>query len=594
MRHDPVHRYTGAGRPEDLWPSPKGLPTLPPYKPSCSSEIVVGGARPAPEEVPQPVPGLVLIAHTVWGAAGPSLHDPNNRLGDAQGRRRDLAVAVEGGRITAVVPAAEARGLGGDRVVDLGDATLMPGFVDAHVHLSTTGLVLSGVELREARSPAELLDRVRAAADRSGGDGLLWGDGYDETRFPTPELPTAAALADATGGRPAYLSRVDGHQGLTTLDVLGTSGALEADGCERDGDGTPTGVVRGAANHLARRHALARLPDDTLLAAQDAALCQAAKRGVTCVHEMGGPDITGRRDFELLLGRAEALPIEVVGYWGDPDFDYVEDRKLAQIGGDLFLDGSLGSHTAALSTPYQDRPDTCGALYHDDDELTELFVRASHAGIQVGVHAIGDVAIGQALRCARRAVRAVGPVAFQGCRHRIEHVELLGADGADRMAELGLAASVQPGFDAAWGGPDGMYARRLGPRRAKSMNPFADLWRRGVPMGGSSDAHVTPLDPWHGVAAAVHHHRPSQRLGLPVALEVFTLGGRILARQERVSGTIEAGQRADLTAFPGDVLAADPRDLEGAEAIFTMVAGRLAHGPTELGVPAAASLGGWT
>jgi predicted amidohydrolase YtcJ len=221
-------------------------------------------------------------------------------------------------------------------------------------------------------------------------------------------------------------------------------------------------------------------------------------------------------------------------------------------------------------------------------------VRASQAGVQVGVHAIGDLAIGQALRCARRAMKAVGSTAFRGCRHRIEHVELLGADGADRMAELGLAASVQPAFDAAWGGPSGMYARRLGPRRAKSMNPFADLWRRGVPTGGSSDANVTPLDPWHGVAAAVHHHRPSQRLGLPVALEVFTLGGRVLARQERISGTIEPGQRADLTAFGGDVLAADPADLEGTEAIFTMVAGRLAHGPDELHLPAARSFGGWT
>jgi predicted amidohydrolase YtcJ len=391
-----------------------------------------------------------------------------------------------------------------------------------------------------------------------------------------------------------YLSRVDGHQGLATLDVLGDSGALEAAGCDRDPAGAPTGVTRGEANHLARRFALATLPRATLLAAQDAALCQAARRGVTCVHEMGGPDIAGKRDFELLLDRVEALPIEVIGYWGDRDLDYVAERKLAQVGGDLFLDGSLGSHTAALSTPYEDRPDTSGALYHDDQELAELYVRASQAGIQVGVHAIGDVAIGQALRCARRAMKAVGPTAFRGCRHRIEHVELLGADGADRMAELGLAASVQPAFDAAWGGSDGMYARRLGPRRAKSMNPFADLWRRGVPTGGSSDSHVTPLDPWHGVAAAVHHHRPSQRLGLPVALEVFTLGGRILARQERISGTIEPGQRADLTAFAGDVLAADPADLEGGEAIFTMVAGRLAHGPDELHVEAARSFGGWT
>ena len=95
-------------------------------------------------------------------------------------------------------------------------------------------------------------------------------------------------------------------------------------------------------------------------------------------------------------------------------------------------------------------------------------------------------------------MKAVGPTAFRGCRHRVEHVELLGADGADRMAALGLAASVQPAFDAAWGGPAGMYARRLGPRRAKSMNPFADLWRRGVPTGGSSDANVTPLDPGMG------------------------------------------------------------------------------------------------
>ncbi len=216
------------------------------------------------------------------------------------------------------------------------------------------------------------------------------------------------------------------------------------------------------------------------------------------------------------------------------------------------------------------------------------------AGIQVGVHAIGDRAIGQALRCARRAVRAVGHAPFAACRHRIEHVELLGSDGADRMAELGLAAGVQPAFDAAWGRPDGMYEHRLGSRRAKSMNPFADLWRRGVPMGGSSDSSVTPLNPWHGVAAAVHHHRASQRLGLPVALELFTLGGRVLARQERTTGRIQAGQRADLTAFPGDVLAVDPSKLEQVDAVFTMVGGRLAHGPEELAMDAAFSFGGWT
>jgi predicted amidohydrolase YtcJ len=391
-----------------------------------------------------------------------------------------------------------------------------------------------------------------------------------------------------------YLSRIDGHQALATLEVLDQAGALAAVGCDRGTDGVPTGVVRDDANHRARRHALGQLSDATLAAAQDQALALAARRGVACVHEMGGPDVSGRRDFELLLGRLHTLPLQVVCYWGAFDLEYVLDRKLPQIGGDLFLDGSLGSHTAALSTPYDDLPEGRGSLYHEDAALTDLYVRATMAGIQVGVHAIGDRAIGQALRCARRAVRTVGREAFAACRHRIEHVELLGSDGADRMAELGLAAGVQPAFDAAWGGPDGMYERRLGSRRAKSMNPFADLWRRGVPMGGASDSNVTPLSPWHGVAAAVHHYRPSQRLGLPVALELFTLGGRVLARQEKTSGRIRCGLRADLTAFPGDVLAMDPSKLERVDAVFTMVGGRLAHGPGELAMDAAFSFGGWT
>jgi predicted amidohydrolase YtcJ len=525
------------------------------------------------------VSGLALIAGTVWGAAGALAHVPD---GDPTGRRRDLAVLVSGGRIVSVVPADRARSLAADRVVDLGDVTLMPGFVDAHVHLTSTGLALRGADLGGTRSAAELLERVRTAAGRDS-NGAVWGDGYDEGMFSTPGLPSPEELTAAARGRPVYLSRVDGHQGLATLDLLAAAGALEAMGCERGLGGRPTGVVRDDANHRARRHARDLLSDTAIVAAQDGALAWAARRGVVSVHEMGGPDIAGRRDFELLLDRADSLPIEVVGYWGSAlDLPWVLERNLAQIGGDLFLDGSLGSHTAALSTPYEDRPATSGSLYHDDAELTELYVRATMAGVQVGVHAIGDLAIGQALRCARRAVRTVGRTAFAACRHRIEHVELLGSDGADRMAELGVAASVQPAFDAAWGGLDGMYARRLGQRRAKSMNPFGDLWRRGVPMAGSSDSNVTPLDPWHGVASAVHHHREQQRLGLPVALELFTLGGRVLARQEQATGRIAPGQRADLTAFPGDVLAADPRKLKRPDAVFTMVGGRLAYGPEEL------------
>jgi hypothetical protein len=526
---------------------------------------------------------LALVARTVWGTPEPT---------DALGRRHDLAIGVDGGRVTAVVPAARARELRADRLVDLGDVTVLPAFVDAHVHLTPTGLARGAGDLREARSGADLLAAVRVLARTTPPGGPLWGQGYDDAAFEPAGLPGAEALAEAAGGRPLYLARVCGHQGLATVDLLAEAEALGAVGCERDRDGNPTGVVRGRANLAARRHALDALPLAALAAAQDRALDLAARRGVACVHEMGSPGIAGRRDFELLLDRAGSLPVEVVPYWGDLDLDYVAGRKLTQVGGDLWLDGSLGARTAALSKPYDDAPETTGTLYHDDAELTELYVRATLAGVQVAVHAIGDLAIGQALRCARRACRTVGRTAFAACRHRIEHAELLGSDGADRIAELGLTVSVQPAFDAAWGGPGGMYLRRLGASRAKSMNPFADLWRRGVPMAGGSDSDVTPLDPWNGVAAAVHHNRSPQGLGLPVALELFTLGGRVLARQERITGRIHAGQRADLAVFPGDVLAGDPARLRCTEAVATLVAGRLAHGPDELALETAAGPAG--
>src|SRR6266542_4687559 len=168
--------------------------------------------------------------------------------GGAFGRRRDVAVLVHEGSIAAVAPAAEAGSLGADRVVDLGDVTLLPGFVDSHVHLTATGLAVQGANLRGVRSAGELLGRVAEAAARTPG-GLVWGDGYDETAFPSPELPVPAELAAAAAGRPVYLSRVDGHQGLATVEVLAEAGARGAAGCGRGPDGETPGAVGDDANH---------------------------------------------------------------------------------------------------------------------------------------------------------------------------------------------------------------------------------------------------------------------------------------------------------------------------------------------------------
>jgi predicted amidohydrolase YtcJ len=295
---------------------------------------------------------------------------------------------------------------------------------------------------------------------------------------------------------------------------------------------------------------------------------------------MGGPDSMGAADFDAW--RFGTWPVEVIPYWGGLDLRFVVERDLKQIGGDLWLDGSFGSHTAALTTPYHDRP-TSGNLEYDDATLTDLFMHATHAGIQVGVHAIGDAAIEQAVRC-WRAVEDALPDYLDGAvrrlRHRIEHAELIRPDLLEDIADLGLVVSAQPAFEATWGQPGGMYEQRLGPERAAWTNPYRELADRGVALAFGSDSNVTPMAPWDGVHAAEQRRVGRHALTRLEAISASTLGGRHAARQERFVGVVRAGMRADIAVFEGDPY--DDGDPRGARCVLTLVKGRVTHGTAPL------------
>ncbi|HZY77024.1 MAG TPA: amidohydrolase family protein, partial [Jatrophihabitantaceae bacterium] len=375
-----------------------------------------------------------------------------------------------------------------DRTVDLGGAFVTPAFVDAHVHATATGLSLTGLDLSGATTLAAALDLVERAA-RTGRGRPILGAGWDETRWPEQRPPTRTELDRASYGGAVYLARVDAH-GAAVSSALAAAvpGLAGLAGYSLDGP------LTGPAHDAARTSALATLTAGQVREAQRAALRHAASLGIACVHEMAGPAISSADDLRglLELARDEPLP-EVIGYWGE--LHGIETaRELGAIGaaGDLFCDGSLGSHTAALHEPYADRPDTSGTLRFDTAELAEHIVRCTEAGLQAGFHAIGDAAIDQVLDAFALAGERLGRSG--GAGHRIEHAEFV-RDPA-RLAASGLIASVQPGFDAAWGGPDRMYAQRLGPARALDLNRFSELAAAGVPLAFGSDAPVTELGPW--------------------------------------------------------------------------------------------------
>jgi len=468
----------------------------------------------------------------------------NARLDDGAITTAAAAFVVDGATLAWLGRDADATPGAGTRTVDLGGAYVTPAFVDAHVHATATGLGLTGLDLRATSSLAEALAAIERAARAARGRPIL-GGGWDESRWPERRPPTAAELDRAAYGGAVYLARVDVHSAVVSSSVMALVPGLAAlAGYD------PTGWQHEPKAHDAVRvAALEALTAGQRRAAQRAFLGEMAALGVASVHEMGGPIISSPDDLaELLeLARTEPLP-EVVGYWGELH-GIATARELGAVGaaGDLFVDGSLGSHTAALSVPYRDRQDSTGVLRFETGELTRHVQACADAGLQAGFHAIGDAAVDQLLD----AVEAIGPGAGTG--HRIEHAEYV-RDPA-RLAASGLVASMQPVFDALWGGTHGLYAERLGRERALALNRMGELAAAGVPLAFGSDTPVTEPGPWAAVRAAAYPHDPGAGVSPRAAFAAHTTGGWSAAR--RTGGRLVAGAAATFAVWDAGELAGD-------------------------------------
>lgn len=500
-------------------------------------------------------------------------------------RARALAI-TDDGRVAGGVEAWEgaSSAVSGERV-DLGGRTVVPGFVDAHVHFLDWALEQERVRLGGCAGPDDVVEAVRRHSE-SRPEGWIVGSGWREDRFDGP--PTAALIDDVTGDRPTALWAHDRHSlwlNSAALALHGDPGDVPGGAVVRDAGGRPTGVLR---EHAAWAVRVPAPTDDEKLASVARAQLVALGRGVTAVHDMGGLDRGGsfsgfnvwqrlRRERRLRLRvdyaqRAEhlegTLATGIESGFGD---------ELLRVGPvKAFLDGTLGSRTAAMLEPFADAG--LGVDLLDPAAFEDVVRTASGGNLRVAVHAIGDRANRVALDAFERTRDVWRP---RGLVPRIEHAQLLHPEDVGRFGRLGVAASVQPAHllsdaavaDAAWG------------ERCGGAYAWRSLLAAGAVVAFGSDAPIEDIDPLQAIHAAVNRGRPGEPgWRMPEAVDVLSAlratstGPAILVGRERRLGTLAKGMTADLVVLDGDPLTCPPGDLGGIRVVATMVGGRWVSG----------------
>jgi predicted amidohydrolase YtcJ len=511
---------------------------------------------------------------------------------------RAQAIAARGGRIVAVGSTARVlRDWGREgEVVDLGGRTVLPGLIDAHAHLIMLGEFLRGrMDLSDARSFDDIVQRVRRAAERAAPGQWIIGGRWDQTRWADVALPTHAALSAVSAQNPVWLRRVDGHAGLANALALRHGGLTRASSSPpggeivRDGSGEPTGLLIDRAMELVEG-SIGRETEigAAILAAQEVGL----STGLTGVHDAWVTPAEAE-EYER-LARAGKLKLRVYGMLDGSaarrffaQHGLIRGPRFTLRAAKLFADGALGSRGAWLYEPYCDRPaDDAGRPYvglnlTSPEAIREAAAEALSDGYQLCTHAIGDRAVHETL-CAYEA--ALDGRKRSDHRFRIEHVQLLAEADVQRFAALGVIASVQPthyASDRPW------LTERVGAARAKRAYPWADLLRAGARLAGGSDFPVESPNAFLGMYAAVtrqaagceaDQEAADQRLTRTEALHCFTLGAAHAAFEEHEKGSLAPGKLADLVVTDRDPLTCDVEALAGTRVLRTYMGAEQVYG----------------
>jgi predicted amidohydrolase YtcJ len=522
--------------------------------------------------------------------------------------QRAQALAVREDRIVAIGTDTDILKLKGPAttVVDLQGNFVMPGFNDAHMHLVEAGFKKLTVDLTGVTSIEQFRERIRKRVDSAGPTEWITGFGWDETLWHAKDLPTRWDIDEVTTDHPVFLRRTDGHVAVANTVALRlarvTLASKDPDGGEiaRDATGAPTGILRETAQDLVSSSIPPPTPDK-LRQAIETALQDIASSGITSVQDFSDDSARGGwQDFKTFeqLEREGKLTVRISEWlpFAEP-VEVLKQRRAAHPESDpmlhtgmlkAFMDGSLGSHTAAMLQPYADDPKNSGLPQYEQSKLNAMAAERVAAGFQLGFHAIGDKGVDMALKAFAAAEASArqkdlkAPDGTENLRLRVEHAQVTNPEQVVRFRDLKVIASMQPCHlltDIHWA------ESRLGSQRAAHSYAWAEFLNHGVKLAFGTDYPVEPVSPFRGLYAAItrksvdgkQEYYPSQKLTIEQAIAAYTIGSAYAEFAEKQKGILAPGTLADFIVLDRDLTAILPQKILGTRVLRTVVGGKTVY-----------------
>lgn len=436
-------------------------------------------------------------------------------------------------------------------ILDLSDYIILPGFIDSHVHLTSTSINEISLDLSFFTSIKEIIKSLEAIRDSLPEGEWIIAKEFDFSNIEEKRNITLEELDKHFPKHPVFIVRKDAHSSI--LNSLGSK-ILEIE-IPKDG------VLKEKEHQIAIGKVYQNIDPSLLVKGIIKTLKKAAQKGVTTIHALEGGYTSPPNSPNLLLGISQYFPIDVIIYYQTTSINKVKELNLKRIGGCLLIDGSISTLTAALSEPYVNT-NNYGILYWDLDSLVNFIKTAHKEDLQIAFHAVGDRGIDLLVKAYRKVLKEYPK---ENHRHRIEHFELPKEQHIELALELNLSLSLQPSFLYFWGGKSGLYEELLGKDRAKRVIPLKSILKRNIIAGGGSDSSVTPINPFLGIYSALMHPNPEERITLQEALKMFTYNSAYIGFLEKEKGTIEKNKHADLIVLEEDIFA-----LESVEKLITI------------------------